>query len=329
MEHKGTKRIETERLTLRPFRVEDAEAMHRNWASDEEVTRFLTWPPHESVEETAALLTNWCGKYESADWYQWAIVPKTLNEPIGSISAVKVNDDTRSADIGYCMGKAWWGQGLMPEALGAVIAFFFDEVEAGCVTACHAPENPKSGRVMQKCGMHYDGTLRHAGRNNQGICDEVWYSILKEEYDRRKSGSDIWDYLYARALAVQNDRTVSPFIEAGGVAAAILTKAGHTYVGVCIDTASTLGMCGERNAIANMLTNGESQIAKVVAVMPDGGVGSPCGACREYMMQLDKDSGDIEILLDLETKKTVRLKKLIPDWWGYSRFEQAERNERS
>ena len=77
----------------------------------------------------------------------------------------------------------------------------------------------------------------------------------------------------------------------------------------CIDTASTLGMCAERNAIANMITNGESQIDKVVAVMPDGKVGSPCGACREYMMQLDKDSGDIEILLDLETKKTVRLKE--------------------
>ncbi|MBQ8935346.1 MAG: cytidine deaminase [Oscillospiraceae bacterium] len=153
--------------------------------------------------------------------------------------------------------------------------------------------------------------------------------MLKEEYRRRKSGSDEWDYLYARALSVQNGRTVSPFIEAGGVAAAILTKAGNTYVGVCIDTASTLGMCGERNAIANMLTHGESKIAKVVAVTPDGNVGSPCGACREYMMQLDRDSGDIEILLDLKTKRTVRLKELLPDWWGYSRFEQAERNERS
>ena len=131
---------------------------------------------------------------------------------------------------------------------------------------------------------------------------------------------DIWKTLYDRARAVQNPRTVSPFIEAGGVAAAILTKKGNVYVGVCIDTASTLGMCAERNAIANMITNGESQIDKVVAVMPSGKVGSPCGACREYMMQLDKNSGDIEILLDLETLKTVRLKELIPDWWGYDRF---------
>ena len=96
----------------------------------------------------------------------------------------------------------------------------------------------------------------------------------------------------------------------------ILTKRGNIYVGVCIDTACTLGMCAERNAIANMITNGESQIDKVVAVMPDGRVGSPCGACREYMMQLDKNSGEIEILLDIETKKTVRLKELVPNWWA-------------
>lgn len=133
---------------------------------------------------------------------------------------------------------------------------------------------------------------------------------------------NIWDELYNAARKVQKNRTVSPFIDAGGVAAAVLTRAGNLYVGVCIDTASTLGMCAERNAIANMITNGESQIDKVVAVMPDGKVGSPCGACREYMMQLDKDSGEIEILLDLETRKTVRLKELIPDWWGSDRFHE-------
>lgn len=130
----------------------------------------------------------------------------------------------------------------------------------------------------------------------------------------------MWNKLYNAAVKVQKEHIISLFIEAGGVAAAILTKQGNIYVGVCIDTASGLGMCAERNAIANMITNGESQIDKVVAVMPDGKVGSPCGACREFMMQLDKNSGDIEILINLETRKTVRLKELIPDWWGYDRF---------
>lgn len=132
----------------------------------------------------------------------------------------------------------------------------------------------------------------------------------------------MWKTLYDAAVKVQNSRTISPFIDAGGVAAAILTKQGNIYVGVCIDTASTLGMCAERNAIANMITNGEHQIDKVVAVMPNGAVGPPCGACREYMMQLDKDSGEIEILLDLDTQKTVKLKELIPNWWGMDRFAE-------
>lgn len=131
---------------------------------------------------------------------------------------------------------------------------------------------------------------------------------------------DIWDKLYNAAVKVQNDRAVSPFIDAGGVAAALITKAGNIYVGVCIDTACTLGMCAERNAIANMITNGESKIDKIVAVMENGKVGSPCGACREFMMQLDKDSGEIEILTACEKKTTVRLKELVPDRWGEERF---------
>ena len=132
----------------------------------------------------------------------------------------------------------------------------------------------------------------------------------------------MWDRLYSAAVKVQNGRVISPFIEAGGVAAAILTKKGNIYVGVCIDSSCTLGMCAERNAIANMITNGESEIDKVVAVMSNGKVGAPCGACREFMMQLDKSSGDIEILLDLETMKTIKLNELVPNWWGNDKFNK-------
>lgn len=132
---------------------------------------------------------------------------------------------------------------------------------------------------------------------------------------------EIWDEMLKRAAAVQNGRVISPFMEAGGVAAAVLTSKGNIYVGVCIDTCSSLGMCAERNAMANMLTKGESEIKRVLAIMPDGRVGSPCGACREFMMQLSRDSGSIEILIDAETKRTVRLSELMPDWWGKNRFE--------
>ena len=135
---------------------------------------------------------------------------------------------------------------------------------------------------------------------------------------------DIWEKLYTAARQVQHDRTISPFIEAGGVAAAVLTKAGNIYLGVCIDTAASLGMCAERNAIANMITNGESQIDKVAAVMPDGTVGPPCCACREFMMQLDRNSGNIEILMDYGSRRTVRLRELVPDWWGYARMNGSD-----
>lgn len=135
---------------------------------------------------------------------------------------------------------------------------------------------------------------------------------------------NIWDELYEKALAVQNGRVISPFVEVGGVAAAIQSALGNIYVGVCIDTCSSLGMCAERNAIANMLTHGEHRILRVVAVMPDGSVGSPCGACRELMMQLEKDHSSIEILLDIHTKKTVTLGELMPDWWGAERFERRD-----
>ena len=134
---------------------------------------------------------------------------------------------------------------------------------------------------------------------------------------------EIWDELYNRAKAVINPRTVSPFIEAGAVGSAILTDKGNIYVGTCIDTASSLGMCAERNAIANMLTNGESKIVKLVCVVIDGTVGSPCGACREYLMQLDKDSKNIDILVDYNNYKSIKLEELVPDWWGYKRFEDA------
>ncbi len=126
----------------------------------------------------------------------------------------------------------------------------------------------------------------------------------------------VWDKLYEEARSKLNPRTLSPFIEAGGVAAAILTDQGHIYTGVCIDAACSLGMCAERNAVANMITNGESKIVKLVCVMGDGRVGPPCGACREFLMQLDKDSPSMEILADLETRTTVSLENLLPDWWG-------------
>ena len=126
----------------------------------------------------------------------------------------------------------------------------------------------------------------------------------------------IWKEMYDAAKAVQNGRTISQYVEAGGVAAAILSGSGKIYTGVCVDTSCTLGICAERNAIFHMLTCGEQEIARVLALMPDGKVGAPCGACRELMVQLMPDDYQkIEILMDMETGRVVTLGQLTPEWW--------------
>ena len=126
----------------------------------------------------------------------------------------------------------------------------------------------------------------------------------------------IWVEMFQAAKAVQNGRKISDYVDAGGVTAAILSSSGKIYTGVCVDTCSTLGICAERNAIFNMITNGEQEIKKVLAIMPDGKSGAPCGACRELMVQLMPNSyQEIEVLMDFETEEIVALGELTPKWW--------------
>ena len=126
----------------------------------------------------------------------------------------------------------------------------------------------------------------------------------------------IWNTLYQAAKEAQNPRRISDYITAGEVSAAILSASGKIYTGVCMDTCSTLGICAERNAIFNMITCGESQISKVLAILPDGTTGAPCGACRELMVQLMPETyQNVEIMLDYEKGKIVTLGELTPHWW--------------
>ena len=182
--HKGTQTIETSRLILRRAIREDAEPMFRNWASDPEVTKYLTWPTYEKVETAYQILDLWASEYEKPNYYQWMIVLKELDEPIGSISVVRQNDRVEEAEIGYCIGSHWWHKGIMTEALNAVIEYLFTEVGMNRVAARHDPNNPHSGGVMRKCGMKYEGTNRSCDRNNQGICDAAQYSILRSEWQK-------------------------------------------------------------------------------------------------------------------------------------------------
>ena len=179
MIHKGTKIIYTDRLVLRRFDTGDADKMYSNWASNPKVTKFLTWHHHKSVEETRGVLSRWVSSYDDLRFYQWAIVLKDTNEPIGSLSVVRINEAVDEVEIGYCIGEKWWRQGYTSEAFKRVIEYLFNEVGAKRICAKHDTENQNSGRVMKKCGLTYEGTLRRAGRNStKQVCDLAIYAIL-------------------------------------------------------------------------------------------------------------------------------------------------------
>ena len=192
--HKGTQTIETSRLILRRAIREDAEPMFRNWASDPEVTKYLTWPTHSNTTASEMVIGSWLQEYERDNYYQWMIVLKEIGEPIGSISVVRQNDHVQEAEIGYCIGSRWWHQGIMTEALAAVIEYLFTEVGMNRVAARHDPNNPHSGGVMRKCGMKYEGTHRACDRNNQGICDAAQYAIMRSEWQKPRHFAEGIDF---------------------------------------------------------------------------------------------------------------------------------------
>ncbi len=184
MKHMGTSRMETGRLLLRRFTMEDAALMYKNWASDDNVTKYLTWPTHADVSVTRSVLEHWLSEYHEPDFYNWCIELKEIGEPIGNLSVVSHDDKTASAALGWCIGARWWSRGIMPEAGKAVLQYLFQEVGFNRIIAGHDVENRRSGRVMQKLGMIQEGTFRASGRNNRGVVDMVMYSILREDYEK-------------------------------------------------------------------------------------------------------------------------------------------------
>lgn len=186
MKQLGTVPIETERLILRKAKISDAECMFKNWASDSRVTKFMTWPPYRNVEDVKGYIGFLNENHKNNNYYDWVIELKEIGEPVGSISVVQLREDIESAEVGYCLGFDWWHNGIMTEAFTAVIKFLFEEVGVNRIEATHDLNNPNSGKVMKRCGLQYEGTLRQAGKNNCGICDTVHYAILKEDYVKNK-----------------------------------------------------------------------------------------------------------------------------------------------
>ena len=180
MHHLGTKTLETDRLILRPYASADAPHMFKNWANDPEVTKFLTWQPHASEADSLEYIHSI--DYADPTVYSWGIELKALGQVVGGISMVHADDKVEMVHVGYCIGPNWWHTGIMSEAFAAVIRFFFEEVGVNRIEARHDTNNPNSGKVMQKCGLIYEGTHRRSDLNNQGINDSAWYAILREDY---------------------------------------------------------------------------------------------------------------------------------------------------
>ena len=300
--------LETERLILRRWEKNDAESLYE-YAKDPDIGPIAGWPAHRSIEESRDVIKNVFNGKEA-----YAICLKTDNRAIGAIE-LKLNGRTDmterddECELGYWLGKPFWGQGIVPEAVKEMLRHAFEEIGMTTVWVGYYEGNAKSKRVQEKCGFRYrwksedvDVPLLHEKRTGHVS------SMTRDQWQ--------WDRLYAAAAAVRNERRISEYVTCGEVSAAILSGSGRIYTGVCIDTCSTLGVCAERNAIFNMITNGEQEIEKVIAILPDSSCGAPCGACRELMVQLmpEKYKG-IEIMMDYRKERTVTLGDLTPEWW--------------
>lgn len=171
MRHTGTQILTTERLTLRRFTAEDAEAMFYNWSGDPEVTKYLTWKPQESVESTEAFLEQWEREYENDTTYRWAIELNEIEQPAGVIEVVAIDERTESMEIAFRVGKEYWRQGYTSEALSEVLRFLTGQVGAGRVWARCDMQNIYAGKAMENCGMQREGILKRAGWNHTGIVD--------------------------------------------------------------------------------------------------------------------------------------------------------------
>lgn len=172
--------IDTERLTLRPFKEDDAEMMYCNWTHDERVARYCRWYPHENISVTQELLEMYLDKSSDTYEYRWAITLNGIDEPIGCIDVTEMLDNGKTVEIGYVLSYGHWGKGIVTEAFKAVIDKLF-ECGFEKVYARHDVNNPASGRVMEKCGLRFTGFDKVKKKfGSDEFCDVKCYVIERK-----------------------------------------------------------------------------------------------------------------------------------------------------
>lgn len=182
MRHAGTRRFETQRLICRPFEKGDAEQMHRNWAANPKIQLEYGEPVYARLEDAQGLLAQYLDRYGQPDVYRWAIVEKSSGENIGQIAFCRVYSESKAAEIEYCIGEAYWGRGYAGEALAGLIDNAFHNTDFEKLEAFHRKDNTKSGRVLEKSGMHVTDTVQRFAEEKICPAHEVCYCITKEEY---------------------------------------------------------------------------------------------------------------------------------------------------
>jgi ribosomal-protein-alanine N-acetyltransferase len=263
--HKGTKELETERLILRRFTIGDVTQMFKNWASDAEVTKYLRWTPYTNVDDLRGYLEETIRHYKNPEMYYWAIQIKN-GECIGAINA-QVSDNDFRAEIAYCIGRAFWGNGYMTEAAKEVIRFLFEEVGVNRIEAYHSVNNPGSGAVMKKAGMTWEGCSKQKYYCSMGFQDCDLYGIIKEDYERRKHST-------INEVVLQTERlTLRPFTKAD-------FSALHSYASDPENVKSMVWGPNDEKASRNFLEEAEEKWK--------------CNPVLDYEFAVvKKDSGDV------------------------------------
>lgn len=176
--------LETDRLILRKMSPDDAEAMFA-YASDPEVTRYVTWETHRSIEDSRAFLELALGKYESGEEPDWGIVSKGDGRFVGACGIVGWETEHARAEVGFVLSREYWGRGLMSEAVRTMLSFGFERMGLNRIEARCVAENVASARVMEKAGMTHEGTLRQREYIKRAYRDMEIYSILSNEFRGR------------------------------------------------------------------------------------------------------------------------------------------------
>ena len=184
MKHTGTVELHTNRITLRKMCMEDAKMIFNNFASDSEVTFFLPWNKHDTIDDTYRMIDNLSKYINKKDFYLWGLVEQKSNELFGYVRVLSIDEQNASAEVEYCTGKSFWNHHYTTESLYAVLDHLFNIVGVNIVTAKHQVDNAHSGRVMKRCGFKHIKDVIVTENDNDIMYR--YYELSKSEFRELK-----------------------------------------------------------------------------------------------------------------------------------------------